>query len=335
MRQEQTSIANDIDSVRESIALDRQIKVVLSNKVILSRILARTMQEFKDMDYRQVASCIEGEPEIGKIAVEPGRTNMEKVSGSATESSIPNEGTIYFDIRLYVKIPNGLHEPVKILLNLEAQKNFYPGYDIVTRAIFYCARMLSAELNTEFSVASTDKLKYNNIKKVVSIWICLDASKGAENSITRYYIDHENLVGKGIRARYDLMSVVIICLSKDKSAKSDDMLLSMLSILLDENLEAVEKKSILEREYGIPMTVQLEKEVRSMGNIGEYYIENAIKRGLEKGMQEGLEKGLEKERRSSIERMLKNGKSPEEIAEFCGYELSEVTEIQHRLLQMV
>ena len=194
----QSQVADDIDATKENVTLDKQIKVVLANKSILARILAHSMKEFKGMDYDAIMACIEGEPEVGTVAVAPGKTNMksDKISGSATEDIVSNEGTIYFDIRLYVRLPgDDKVESVKILVNIEAQKSFYPGYDIVTRAIYYCARMLSAQLSTEFTVATGDKAKYDNIKKVYSIWICMDTSNEAENTIDEYHIERKNLVG--------------------------------------------------------------------------------------------------------------------------------------------
>lgn len=320
----QTQVANDIDATEEKISLDKQIKVVLANKPILARILAHTMKEFKGMDYDTIVTCIEGKPEIGTVAVLPGQTNMvsEKISGSATEDAVPNEGTIYFDIRLYVKIPGTSEsEPIKILVNIEAQKSFYPGYDIVTRAIYYCARMLSAQLSTEFTVATDDSAKYDNIKKVYSIWICMDTSKAAENTIDEYCIERKNVVGNNKKTtRYDLMSVVIICLSKKKDVEAtDNELLKMLLTLLDEELSAEEKKRRLECEHGIPMTVELAQEVNDMCNLSEYY----------------EEKGIEKERFSAIERMLKDGKEPKQISDFCGYDIEEVLSVQQELLQTV
>lgn len=34
---------------------------------------------------------------------------------------------------------------------VEGQNDFYPGYDIVTRGIFYTARLISSQLETEFT----------------------------------------------------------------------------------------------------------------------------------------------------------------------------------------
>ena len=40
-----------------------------------------------------------------------------------------------------------------MIINVEAQKSFYPGYEIVTRGIFYSARMISAQSGVDFSAS--------------------------------------------------------------------------------------------------------------------------------------------------------------------------------------
>ena len=66
----------------------------------------------------------------------------------------------------------------------------YPGYPWIKRGIYYCSRMIFSQYGTEFAESH-----YENIKKVYSIWICMNPPKSRENSITRYYIAKENLVG--------------------------------------------------------------------------------------------------------------------------------------------
>lgn len=78
-----------------------------------------------------------------------------------------NEGEIRYDIRFYVILPNVLPDGKrrKLLINVEAQKEYYTGYTLVDRGVFYGARMLSAQIDTEFIVPD-----YDSIKKVYSIW---------------------------------------------------------------------------------------------------------------------------------------------------------------------
>ena len=57
---------------------------------------------------------------------------------------------------------------------------------------------------------------YGKIRKVYSIWICTQPSDGFENTLTRYSIKPEQLIGEAQEEteNYDLMSVVMICLGK-------------------------------------------------------------------------------------------------------------------------
>lgn len=100
----------------------------------------------------------------------PGETNQEQIAGMMNEDKVAGEGTVYFEIRFSVYVPTS-EGRVKVIVNIEAQKNFQLGYEIVTRGIYYCARMISAQLGTEFSNS-----EYNSVKKVYSIWICMNVA---------------------------------------------------------------------------------------------------------------------------------------------------------------
>ena len=151
------------------VRYDTQCKRVLSQKEILARILARTVKEFAGMSVEEIIPCIEGTPEIAVVSIDPGKTNQKRVlhmeeekriAGLANEDKVADEGEIYYDIRFYVHIPNE-EGHIRMIVNLEAQKSYYPGYEIVTRGIFYDARMISAQLGTEF-----EHSKYDDMKKV-------------------------------------------------------------------------------------------------------------------------------------------------------------------------
>ena len=99
------------------------------------------MKEFRGKDLDFIKDCIEGTPEISTVKVNPGETNgpkRERVTGMPNEDKEPGEGAIYYDIRFYVNIPES-GEEVRMIINVEGQKSFYPGYQIVTRGIFYAA----------------------------------------------------------------------------------------------------------------------------------------------------------------------------------------------------
>ena len=63
------------------------------------------------------------------------------------------------------------------------------GYHLENRIIFYLARMISAQKQTEFFHSDFD-----NLKKVRSIWICMD-NDAAEDSIEEIGFDRKTVFG--------------------------------------------------------------------------------------------------------------------------------------------
>lgn len=220
--------------------------------------------------------CIEGEPEISTIPVHPGLTNSPTITGMQNEDNIPFEGIVYYDIRFYVKVPQD-NKIVKIIVNVEAQKSFYPGYHMETRGIVYASRLISAQLDTEFVAPH-----YDQLKKVYSIWICFDSSKEQANAISEYKITKHDII-PGIRDNqkaYDKLSVVLITLNN--AIKSDDQFIAMLNCLFDED-NRVRKKDLLSSQYGYEITDDFGKELDIMCNLSEALVEKGIEKGIEKG----------------------------------------------------
>lgn len=146
--------------------------------------------------------------------------------------------------------------------------------------------MISAQKDTEFSGEH-----YDDIKKVYSIWICMDTTKAASNTITEYKITREPLHGEDPTVhRYDLMTAVMVCLG-DQSNHDGTALHEMLSVLLSDKIRPQKKADILNQQFDIPIT---KGEVEDMCNLSDLIAERAIAEGMEKGMAEGMEKGMEK-----------------------------------------
>ena len=91
-----TEIANAVNAARDKAQYDTRVKRVLAHKMILAHILINTVDEFKGMSPEEVAACIEGEPKIGVVPVEPGLTNVEMMdkSGQAAIRESDTAGSI-------------------------------------------------------------------------------------------------------------------------------------------------------------------------------------------------------------------------------------------------
>ncbi len=171
-----------------------------------------------------------------------------------------------------------------MIINIEAQNDFYPGYPIVKRGIYYCSRIISSQYGVEFA-----DNHYEKIKKVYSIWICANPPKYRENTIARYVIREENLIGEVSEKRenYDLLTVIMICLGHSGDNKYSGIL-KLLDVLLSSKKKPEEKKRILREDFEISMTKELESEVSQLCNLSKSIEERGIERGIEKGIRQGI-----------------------------------------------
>lgn len=260
---------------------DEACKRILANKIILAWILKSCVEEFANFDVNDIAEYyIEGMPQISTVGVHPDETNQkvsdEVVIEMGNENTTLTEGTVKYDIQFWASVPNS-GEIIRLLINIEAHGKFYPGYPIVKRGVYYTGRMLSAQYGTEF----TDS-HYEKIKKVYSIWICLDVPKYRRNTINCYEMKERHIIGKVVEEKqnYDLLSVIMVGLGTEKDENFEGIL-KLLGTLLSNNISSKEKKEVLQDTFKIDMTTQMEREVSEMCNLSDYVMKQGIEQGKE------------------------------------------------------
>ena len=133
--------ASNVDANYRRLS-DAACKQLLGDKLILACILKGCVPEFMDCEVSDIETkYIEGEPEIGSVGVHAETTNPpkpqkgSKIHGISNESATDTEGKVTFDIRFYALTP--ADERVKLIINVEAQNDFYPGYPLIKRAIYF------------------------------------------------------------------------------------------------------------------------------------------------------------------------------------------------------
>lgn len=327
----ETNLSQSIDATNDSgSAYDANIKYLLADKQILSRILKYTIEEFQNMDIRDIIDCIGDDVEIGTKPVDAGLSNLGRVKGTVTEDNIPGEGIIYYDIRFTarymeehsMKEEHSRKKEIKILINIEAQRSSDSGklgYHLENRIIFYLARMISSQKQTEFFHSDFD-----NLKKVRSIWICMDNDE-TEDSIEEISLNRKTVFGtKQTSYHNDLMKGVIVNIrngqydgSRETVKRSTNVLIAMLEELVSEK-NMVEKKRVLSEEFGMIMTAELERRIQIMCNWSE---------SIE---ARGIAKGIQKERIDAIARMIKANITKEQIVSM-GYTETEYEKAERAL----
>ena len=331
--EEKTLLGDTVERNAQIAAYDKSAKELMAYKKILARIFKRVIEELRDVSIDEVEKAIEGEI---WVATKP-LYGTEKITPADNDGSIKDEGTVYYDIVTHVLLPN--NELTKVIVNVEAQRKDEPGYDLVTRALFYCARLLSQQLGREFTNKTDDTAKYDNIKKVYSIWVCINAEQNQADSIieykitpnTLYFGEHKERRSQPKKHRYDIMRAVMIYLSHEW--ETTDSLLGLLSVLFG-GLDKLKRKQLLQEVYELPLTKEIEKGVNDMCNLGEGIYERGIEQGIIQGIERGIEQGIEQEREKRIKntviRMLEGNYALEEISKFNDISVEEVIAIRDK-----
>ncbi len=316
----ETYLAQAVAAADESGSYDTNAKFLLADKQILARILKYAVREFQDMEMEDIIFCISEEIEVGTRSVDPGLSNLGRIMESNAEDNVPGEGRIYYDIR-FSAWHKGME--MKFLINVEAQRSTDPGklgYHLENRILYYLARMVSAQKQTEFFHSDFDSLK-----RVRSIWICMDSGEDGDAIEEIGLVRRAVFGGEGKPEEIDLMKGIIIHVRNGENLEeSRNTLISMLEKLFS-GMEAEEKKQILTEKYGMVMTDKLERRMRIMCNLSEDIFERGMERGIEKGIEKGIDQHLEKQ----IQIKVSKGKTVSQIAE----ELEETEEQIEALIE--
>ena len=307
-----TTVAQDLGTWQEEQALDAACCRLLANKIILAHILQGCLPEYSRCSIQELLPCLESTPAVCSVAVDQDVPDPGRIRGENTADKTMTEGNVTFDILFSARILNG-KESRQIFINVESQENWTPGYPLLKRAAYYCARLISRQKGIVFQHSD-----YQKLQKVYSLWVCLDPPKSMQNTLTSFHMMEEQLVGqaKYDKMNYDMMSMIMIGLGQPD--KRQDDIIHLLSVLLSTEMDPDEKKQILEREYDIPMTVEMKEEAETMCGIGHAIARKNLEQGLEKGRLEGklegMQKGMEQGRRQMLLNFLSSGMSVEQVA---------------------
>lgn len=307
-----TELKSAVMATDRDAQYDNSAKRLIAHKIILARILVKTVEEFKGMDPLEVAALIEGLPYISAVPVEPGLTNAvhfqngQRLVGFNTENQELNEGLVRFDIVFYVRMKDGLSQ---IIINVEAQKDEPGEYEILNRAVFYVSRLISSQKERDFENSS-----YDDIKCVYSIWICMNME---ENTMSHIHLTKGDLIGSyEWKGNLDLLNIIMIGLAKELPEHDETYELHrLLGALLSRELTVDEKLDIIGKEYDIPLEENFRKDMSTMCNLSQGVKEEGIAIGRAEG-----EAGL-------IAKMYKNGLSIELIASATDKTIEEVKTI--------
>ena len=318
-----TQTGKRIIAAGERAPYDTEAINIVKDKQYLASILRECTTEFADMGIDEIIPCIE-EPLVGTVPVEPGLTNTA-IAGLPTESKIPGEGVLTYDIRFLARIPNTDTIEVWLMIDVEIQNDNDPGYDLVPRAVLYAGRMLSEQMGQNVTGKN-----YDTLQKVYSIWLCVNSALKRANTISRYSIKHEALHGEFEDvSRSDLLQVIMVRLPNESlegvPKNKPTKLIELLSTTFSKKIDIKEKLERLQ-QMGIQITEELRERMGVMCNLSQEILKEGLEQGIKQGIKQGLDLSLDiLDRRDEFP-----GESLEDTAAAVGCTLEEVQAVMNR-----
>lgn len=285
----------------EKSYLDAGCKALLGCTAVAAFIVKNCIPEFHDMSleeiqeyiiYKKAKSQMTPE-ELAEIQAEntsPVEIGChivddlpDKLNEKNVESKSTNEGTIYYDVLFDIGMPDGKSPPSRVIVDIEAQNEFKPGYAILKRGSFYCGRMISAQKETVFRNSD-----YNKLQKVYSIWLCIAPDEDVRGVCNAYNMSEICLAKEHHfpKEQYDNFCIILACLQDKQSANN---MVRFFSSVFDNEMP-VEEKLDLARECGLQVTADVKEGINQMCN----YIDYVEQKGIEKGRIEALSESVVK-----------------------------------------
>lgn len=283
------NVLSDMQITADMEKFDAQSKTVLRNKEVLAVILQEVIEEYKGYSRKEIMQFIESNSMTDDREVSAGRTNTQVRVDNAEFVQL-NEKVSFFDLIFRARNPKLSIDDVLVSLhvNIEAQKNYQPGYPIEKRGLYYLARSLSSQLSVV-----TESTDYNELEKCYSIWICRDnIPPKARYSISVYEMENTRNTGMSVtpKENYNLMTLVVIKLGQTvyNGGKGDEgyELLHFLNAVMYPHRENF--MDTISEYIDFSNNEELWKETEYMTGLGQSILEEGFAKGIEQGIEQGI-----------------------------------------------
>ncbi|WP_279139492.1 hypothetical protein [Faecalicoccus pleomorphus] len=169
---------------------DEQCKKILLYKQILAYIFKECLEEYKDLSLEKIQELLDEEQSHDKM-----------ISKNVEDQSIRGS-MIRYDLLYKIKNPQNNNY---MWIDIEPQ-GMDPGtYDL----FYYATRMVARQRNDPEGFEEDD---FDNLQKVITLWICLRHARYKDNTINTYRIEERNIVGhlKHQKEFYNLMEIILL-----------------------------------------------------------------------------------------------------------------------------
>lgn len=313
---------------------DRLSKLVLSSPAVLSLFLPHTCWEFEGLTSEEVQKRIIRHPQGTRAVDAEAAVVFEKTE------VLEDQAKTTFDMLFEAEAPGS----VMLRINVEVQGKYLSDPVMKGRMVYYTVRLISTQKAEEFFTGS----HYDKLRKVYSIWICLNPPAKRRGCLVRHRFMTEVFYPGG---HYELkepdqgidkMGIVEICLAKDPEKQEGWM--QALQVLLDEESTPQERRRVLEENH-VKFTDQEDEEVMKMFSYSDYLEERVRAKTMaeaavdkQKAIAEASaekQKALAERDTTIASKLLNLGVSIETIHESTGLPIAAINSLKAKLAQAV
>ena len=210
------------------------------------------------------------------------------VPAVGTEDKSVTDGTVFYDFRTELSLPETLDNTSQLILNIEMQKDYKNWLVILKRVIYYLCRLISRQPGELMD----GKEDYSRLCRVCSIWILPAVPKRLANRVLHLHQIMEDM-SKGHVMPAGAMPVGLtdawlLCLSDKHPPKREQNGLWLMYVLLTKTITNTERMEILKTDFGIKIT----KELKDMYTYDDFRYSESRMEGKREGRREGRDETI-------------------------------------------
>ena len=239
---------------------DTVAKRLFSINEIIAWILKLCVEEFSMIDVQDIVNewLVKADRRIGTEPVLPDIPQRHSAVG--TEDKSKTDGTVCFDFRTEIPLPNAPPTAPLLVIDMELQNEYKKRLALHKRSVYYNCRLISSQPGR----LTGGKVVYPRLCRACGIWIYPNAPRRLANHVRQTWLTERNVVGTaplsdGEDEANRLMGIWKIYIRDGMPPSRDQQILWLFYVLFTRTMTCDEKIKILVRDFGMKATEEVEK----------------------------------------------------------------------------
>ena len=239
---------------------DTVAKRLFSINEIIAWILKLCVEEFSAIDVQFIVNewLAKADKRIGTEPVLPDVLSRQPAVG--TEDKSKTDGTVYFDFRTEIPLPNAPSTAPWLVIDMELQNEYKKRLALHKRSVYYNCRLISSQPGR----LTGGKVVYPRLCRACGIWIYPNAPKRLANHVRQTWLVEKNIIGTaplsdGEDEANSLMGIWKIYVRDGMPPSKDQKILWLFYVLFTRTMTCDEKMLILVKDFGMKATEEIEK----------------------------------------------------------------------------